>query len=296
MKRLLLLILIVCSYKTQAQVYHGMLNNTTWYLLGAAQGGVSNIWLCPIYDTLIVGSTFKKYTRFATDGSVGDSFFLREDSTSQKVFYRDYYVAGEKLLYDFSKTLGQTAIFYLMLSGGDKLCHLDSVGTASTCYGNRKFQVWSTVSLPGKFFTIEQFGSVGNDPTWVYFPYDPYIQQVCKFEGNASCYFPGLTNPNNDSTLICPSSPFCSVSGINDNVASKLKFEQSGNELYFDVNQSSVDNYRVFVYDVLGRKQIENYLNSSQSIDISSMLSEQFYVCTLYSKQNLVGIGKFYKK
>lgn len=299
MKKLLLFLLLATSIIADGQVYHRMLNNTTWYLRTAFFGGSGNLWICPIYDTVISGTTFKKYVRFTTTGSQGESCFLREDSTLKKVYIRSYYFTGEKVLYDFSPSVGQTATFYITWFGGDKLCHLDSVGTISTCYGNRKVQTWSFTG-GYQFFAVEQFGTMDNDPTWVYYPGDPYVHGICKFEGGNSCYYPEHT-PNSDPTSICPATPFCGVTGISEPSFEKSSITIRPNPTQNFLTVSSSTNERIEsieIFDIVGQlvKRIDKVGSQTIStIDVSDF-QDGTYLLQLVASNGQTVTTKFIKQ
>ncbi len=101
------LLLLSAEAKSQAYVYHPFPDsNFTWKGYTACIGGGGH-WSCNIRgDTLINGITYKNIGNIASILFMGS---IRVD-TSKKVFFYNYkeYVNHERLLYDFSFSVGDT--------------------------------------------------------------------------------------------------------------------------------------------------------------------------------------------
>ncbi len=103
----MILFLLAIPFKSEAQKYRKMLGDSSvWYeVFNAGLGGGTAIYTIA-GDTSFGGLQYKR--------PANDKFYLREDTLTQQIFFKraDSLNLQEKILYDFSKKVGDTIYSY----------------------------------------------------------------------------------------------------------------------------------------------------------------------------------------
>lgn len=207
MKKLLLLILFgiqLSGLNAQTNVYHPMLTDSTtlWRYSWVDVCSTSPIVICTYYydykisgNTIFAGQTYKIVKKNVSNsycnciphnGGVPITFtyYLREDTLAKKVYSYDS-IIGDKLIYDFSLSVGDTMPGY----GNCQIATIDSILIGGN-YRKRFISVSSWEFIEG----IGDVGSAwgGNEADLVYHPcggsLSPNTKFICFKQNNIDLY------------------------------------------------------------------------------------------------------------
>ncbi len=104
MKRSILILLAMLGMMNtiQAQSYHPLLNNSSWYVNKRNFAVDEDFWVYYVKDTTISSMTYQMYT----DSNVNYTSFVREDTSTRQV-HRNHN-GSDELLFDFSLQVGDS--------------------------------------------------------------------------------------------------------------------------------------------------------------------------------------------
>lgn len=124
--------------------YKPMLNQTTWFSAATELEGDMLNYYKTIGDTMITGLKYAIIENQFISNQIGGSnriaktyFMLREDTVSQKVYYRNAF--EERILYDFSIQIGQSMTGYIWN-------FLRKIDTVETGIGKRRRLIFSNTA------------------------------------------------------------------------------------------------------------------------------------------------------
>ncbi len=299
MRKLLTLILIVCSQNIFAQAYISMPfeDGMLW-----RQHSTKNISMAYIEhrldgDTLIAGKTYKKvkWNKYQNPSSWSYWFFsneimfkaVREDTINKKVYA---YLNGDSLIYDFGLNVGDTIHSSLLAffrdAGVDtiRIDFIDSVLLNGVYH--KRFNSTPTL-LPGNFpnvyHYIEGIGST-----------EGFLSTNMVFEGEQHLICVGKTY---NQSLFPDSSIGCIYATSIDNKDITRSIHMFPNPASDNLDfVSSVPDLRVDVIDILGRVIIrDRKLLDHDRINIQQW-SNGLYMIYFYSNEALVSKQKLVKE
>jgi len=171
---------------TQTYKYEPFLNTTDWKVKTAAFGDSSIYWYTQIFKTTI---DFKEYTAISYCDSLDPIIYIRESTSSRKVFYMNPKDMIEHILYDFNLKVGDKT--YMPLFMNDKNAKQFEVTKIDTIVINgskrKKFHYYHTGGSGG-FEAIECIGCL-SEPFKIKSPvFDPVYYLLCAFKGKTLQY------------------------------------------------------------------------------------------------------------
>jgi hypothetical protein len=298
-------------YNAQAP-YHKMIasNTTDWYIFQAFipvkmanPHSTPSIYLMggkysAIGDTNLLSTDYKKvYHVYLTPGFPQNSLlgYLREDTIAMKVYFLEKNTTNEKLLYDFSLTVGSTTILDFPSGSGtfqNTTYTVSSISPVLTKVGYRQqFKLTNAINVYDTLTYIESIGSIihplylcqsyygpgmfsfGGSSSCSY-PYD--LGLACKYSNNdkffQSCTYQ-LAQMNNCIYKFDSCNYYTNCSGIKEltNVVGyKLVPNPTADITNLEIELANEETITVDLYDIFGRK-IETLFNSRVSSDKTSI-------------------------
>lgn len=300
MRKLLTLILLVCSQNIFAQSYISMPfeDGMLW-----RQHSTKNISMAYIEhrldgDTIIAGKTYKKvkWNKYQNPSSWSYWFFsneimfkaVREDTINKKVYA---YLNGDSLIYDFGLNVGDTIHSSLLAffrdAGVDtiRIDFIDSILLNGVYH--KRFNSTPTL-LPGNFpnvyHYIEGIGST-----------EGFLSTNMVFEGEQHLICVGKTYNQSlypDSSMSCIYAT--SIDEKNSSDANILISPNPSSD-YLNID-TSIPNLSIDVVDMLGRTIFKEWLLLDKNkIDIHNW-ETGLYSIQFYSNGTLVSTKKFMKR
>lgn len=189
MRTILLLAILFLSAAVRGQTYHPLLKTTAWYerYLGLAIDP-DTFWYCVDGDTIINSIGYTKI-RQTNDTCL---HLLREDTVQRRVYGMMYYLRSygdttERLIYDFSLSVGQQMPVYNPYPSTATLIAVDTIGTNA---GPRRRFHFEEDLYQSNIWIVEGVGSL-EDLMRVYISWptsEIAFQLFCNYEGAQRVY------------------------------------------------------------------------------------------------------------
>ena len=315
-KLLFIIVAFVCLNKINAQtnIYHPFPNsNAVWRVNSETWGSGLR---CSFYqytiggDTIISSYTYKKiyqsgfsYCGAICGGGVPPSNLLlsycsysnqyqgalRQDSINKTVYYINtgYQSSQEILLYDFSKSIGDTV--YVgggIYNVGPAYAKIDSID--SVLVGNnyrKKFNV-SVSANPGNypassFAIVEGLGSANG-----------LLESnlLLEYSANLTCFTHYADNyPYNDTTckLLLPNGTFSTLAVKQlASISNQFYIYPNPNNGTFKIQSNTSEKAILTIYDVTSKQVLSQTINGTTSIDASN-LTEGVYNISIINNQGI---------
>lgn len=277
--------------------YHAFLEQTDWFMVKVDFGQKSYYWYNTLGDTTINNLNYKTILR---DNST--TYWLREDTSSQRVYIRESVYQTDFLMYDFSLNPGNSVpIAYP--GGGAFMFTCDSIGTINTMGGLRK-RIWVTGTNGGpntiQMEWVEGLGNYGYLKGLFYLfeqglQSDPLYQTVCSYKDSIQVFYDSVYAFNQNIT--CPSNPssgtMTAIEAVNDSHFGISIFNYKNNKLLLALQNEMID--RVEIFDINGRLLQNVSLEASYEMELSleSQLPSSIYILRVYTTTNDVYNKKF---
>jgi hypothetical protein len=249
--------------------YQPFLEQTDWFMVKIDFGQKSYFWYNVTGDTVINNLDYKTILRDSTD-----IYWVREDTSTQRVYIREAFYQTDFLAYDFSLVPGgPTTIFYP--GGGVFTFTCDSVDNVHIMNTSRK-RLWVTGSNGGpntiQMQWVEGLGNYGYlDGLFYLFEQglqsDPLYQTVCSYQDSSQVFYDSVYALNQN--IICPNN-------LNTGVITSLEepkssgihtFNYKNNKLYLSLSNGLIQ--RADLFDINGRLLQSVNLAPSFEVEIS---------------------------
>ena len=280
--------LLVSKSLTYSQTYHPFLNNSSWVVNEINWGGTTPFDILPGYDTIINGTTYKKYPQGTNFGPTSiTEIVLREDINARQVFTRinnqDY------VMFDFSLQIGDPFTYHSH-GGGTVNYTVHSIDSIQVISGYRK----RFTLFDGVLNYLHWIEGVGypDHPIVSYLERfsDPDYQILCSFQGNTNIFNRGLLNTGTISDCNVP----VTIAELETPEEISLAPNPATDIIALTFNQFLSD-ATVVIYNLFGQEVLSktNVSGNMTTVDLSNLRSG-VYICsvsqnnTMYYRQKIV--------
>ena len=325
MKKIILLLFVVSAISTVGQTYHPLLGDTTEWNIGLNVFSVSHQRSFHILDgdhrafgdTIISGLNYKFFEQEFSP-QIG---FIREDTTTQKVWFREDGSSPELLMYDFSLIQGDSVLLTfpnyisgdpypsgwyftdsvitrIVSAGPRKFYYLSNPASPINVWdnGNRFYLVWiegTGSNLHPAYIYIEEYGSAQPGNFSIGCPAFLHLALVCSHKDGVEQYF---------DTCFWNQFQMFALDSCHYSFPGGLSEQQSSSSLMLLPNPAT-DEITIYnlevaislieIYNVIGERIYKSELQKPK-IDISNLLPGIYFVKLTTDKTSLT--GKFVKE
>jgi len=257
-------------------------------------------------DTLIAGKTYKKLLSLRNDCLYG---YMREDTSSRKIFFMDNLFDPEILLYNFSMGVGDTLTIRFPYSGyyTSGVYQVDSILNMHIQAGNRKAFYLSNHAVSGPpLLWVESLGNLVDN----IYPFttfqdggNPFFQNcqgkqhqfvrflTCFDHANKvyydSCAWQeALHNSCLSVTDTCSLNEICTgIQELKTLTSLMLYPNPSGSRITFRMEVTQTDEFEICIRDVSGRQVMEVLSlgkiqpgEQEKEVDISALVNGMYFI------------------
>ncbi len=268
--------------------YQPFLKQTDWFMVKVDFGQKSYFWYHVTGDTVINNLDYKTILSDSTD-----TYWVREDTSTQQVYVREAFYQTDFLVYDFSLVQGgSTTIFYP--GGGVFTFTCDSVDYVNTMSGSRK-RLWVTGTNGGpnvvQMQWVEGLGNYGYLEGLFYLfeqglQSDPLYQTVCSYEDSSQVFYDSVYAFNQNIT--CPNNLNAGVmtsTSIEEQELSGIQtFHYKNRKLYLSLSGELIQS--VDLFDISGHLLKSIPLSPSFEIEVAlgQSLPPSIYIVRVYTE------------
>ncbi|UKN01261.1 T9SS type A sorting domain-containing protein [Paracrocinitomix mangrovi] len=291
MKKIILsMLLLVAGNQIKAQSYESVFSDTTsqWNIVRAAACDLFCYGDYKVTDTVLFDTTY--YFKLNTSGGMffDNPIYVREDSTSGKVWYYDYqFSQAEYLTMDLSLGVGDTFVYY----SSPTIAYDAIVDTVYYVNGKKHVQIGALINICGTVFDTIVF--IEGTGTTAGFAFQNSSSDLSNINEYLLCHSKDSVNVYAE-TYFNGACQLCML-GLQENQFEFEVFPNPANDL-LNIKLSAQEQYDVELFDVSGKTVLtNNNLSGNQILSLNELKSGS-YLIQITLQNGSKSIKKFVKQ